>query len=203
MRILAAALFLLSSAAWAQDAPPAQSQTPPVAEAPAQPAGPQATIETSMGTIVIALDPVHAPGTVKNFIRYAREKHFDGTVFYRVLPGNIIQAGSYDADGKFHGHLNKPIAFEGGQPNLRGSVAMAHGDDPDSATAEFFIDLRDVPALNPSPGNTGFAVFGQVVSGMDVVDKINAVPLGGKGPFPPDATPVSPVTIEKVTISGG
>jgi peptidyl-prolyl cis-trans isomerase A (cyclophilin A) len=192
MRVFAAALIvasLASGAAGAQDTV-------------AQPAaGPQATIETSMGNIVIALDAVHAPATVKNFIRYAHEKHFDGTVFYRVLPGNIIQAGSYNADGSFHGHANKPIPFEGGQPNLRGSVAMAHGDDPNSATAEFFIDMRDVPALDPAPGNTGFAVFGHVVSGMDVVDKINAVPLGGKGPFPPEATPASPVTIEHVTIT--
>jgi peptidyl-prolyl cis-trans isomerase A (cyclophilin A) len=186
--------ILLAGGAQAQDATQAPSAAP-------APTGPRATIETSMGTIVIALDPAHAPATVKNFIRYAHEKHFDGTAFYRVLPGNIIQAGSYNADGEFHGHLNKPIPFEGGQPNVRGSVAMAHGDDPNSATAEFFIDMRAVPALDPSPGNTGFAVFGQVVSGMDVVDKINAVPLGGKGPFPPEATPLQPVTITKVTVA--
>lgn len=193
------ALFV-SSAAWAQDA------TQPTAPPPAQPAapvytGPQATIETTRGTIVITLDPVHAPATVANFIKYAHEKHFDGTAFYRVLTGSLIQAGSYNADGSFHGKLNKAIAFEGGKHNLRGSVAMAHGDDPNSATAEFFIDLRDLPSLDPAPGATGFAVFGQVTSGMDVVDQIAKGQLGGKGPFPPDATPLQPVTITKVTIT--
>jgi peptidyl-prolyl cis-trans isomerase A (cyclophilin A) len=196
--ILIAAALLASTTAWAQDA---TQMTPAAPQAAPVPAGPQATIETSLGTIVIALDPAHAPATVANFIRYAREKHFDGTAFYRVLPGSIIQAGSYNADGKFHGHLNKPVAFEGGQPNLRGSVAMAHGDDPNSATAEFFIDLRDLPSLDPAPGTTGFAVFGHVTSGMDVVDEIAKGQLGGKGPFPPDATPLQPVTITKVTIS--
>jgi cyclophilin family peptidyl-prolyl cis-trans isomerase len=190
MRLVAAMAIALamSAAALAQDA-----------AAP----GPQATIETSLGTIVIALDAQKAPATVANFITYAREKHFDGTVFYRVLPGSLVQAGSYAAGGKIHGHLKKGIAFEGGNglANVRGSIAMAHGDDPNSAQAEFFIDLRDVPSLDHSATNTGFAVFGHVTSGMDVVDKIAAVPLGGKGPFPPDATPLDPVTIESVTVS--
>jgi cyclophilin family peptidyl-prolyl cis-trans isomerase len=193
MRIVAAfvAGLLISGSACAQDA--------------TQPApGPQATIETSMGTIVIALDKAKAPATVRNFIRYAGERHFDGTVFYRVIPGALIQAGSYKAGGKFHGHLDSPVVFEGdnGLANVRGSVAMAHGDDPNSATAEFFIDLAALPTLDHSATNTGFAVFGHVVSGMDVVDKIAKAALGGKGPFPPQATPLEPVTIEKVTISG-
>jgi peptidyl-prolyl cis-trans isomerase A (cyclophilin A) len=210
MRIIASVIasLLFAGAALAQDAtqtPPPPNQTPPAAPPTSilVPTGPQATIETSAGTIVIALDPAHAPATVANFIKYARDKHFDGTVFYRILPGSLIQAGSYNADGSFHGKLRKPIVFEGGQHNLRGSIAMAHGDDPNSATAEFFIETRDLPTLDPAPGNTGFAVFGQVTSGMDVVDQISKAQLGGKGPFPPDATPVSPMTIEKVTISGG
>jgi cyclophilin family peptidyl-prolyl cis-trans isomerase len=178
----------------------AQDAAPPAAVRPL-PAGPYATIETTAGTIVLALDPTHAPATVANFIKYAHENHFNGTVFYRVLPGSLIQAGSYNADGSLHGHLNKPIPFEGGQHNLRGSVAMAHGDDPNSATAEFFIDLRDLPMLDPAPGTTGFAVFAHVTSGMDVVDEIARAQLGGVGPFPPDATPIQPVTITRVTIA--
>jgi peptidyl-prolyl cis-trans isomerase A (cyclophilin A) len=201
MRIFAGLIIaaFMASAALAQDAPPQPA---------APPSGPMATIETSLGTIVIALDPVHAPVTVANFIHYAREKHFDGTVFYRVLSGRLIQAGSYDADGNPHGRLHKPIALEAnnGLTNVRGSVAMAHGDPADSATAEFFIDTATLPSLDHQAGDTGnttgFAVFGHVTSGMDVVDKIVAAPLGGKGPFPPDATPLAPVTIEKVTISG-
>jgi cyclophilin family peptidyl-prolyl cis-trans isomerase len=200
MRILVGCLVAAiawSGAALAQDA----SQVPvppPVAS------GPQATIETSIGTIVLALDSAHAPKTVANFIRYAREKHFDGTVVYRVQPSFVIQAGSYRADGSAKpGHDGIPL--EAGVPNTRGSVAMAHGDDPNSAQAEFFIDLADAPSLDrhadDANGTTGFAVFGHVVSGMDVVDKIAAVPTGGTGPMAPGVTPLAPVTIEKVTIA--
>ena len=166
---------------------------------------PQAQIVTSLGTISVALDRAHAPATVDNFIRYAREGHFDGTVVYRVVPAFVIQAGSYGADGKYRG-LHAPIALESGQSNVRGTLAMARGDEPVSATAEFFINLEDNGAgLDPKPGaapnKTGYAVFGHVVGGMDVVDKIAAVPTGnGKGPFP-DAEPVTAVVIVKVTVS--
>jgi len=167
----------------------------------------EARVETSLGTIVIALDRVHAPATVDNFIRYAKEGHFDGTVIYRVVPGFVIQAGSYEADGKQRG-VHAPIALESGLSNVRGAVAMARdGDVPASATAEFFIDLDDYnsTALDPKPGDapgkTGYAVFGHVTAGMNVVDKIAATPLaGGKGPFP-EAAPATPVTITKVTVS--
>jgi cyclophilin family peptidyl-prolyl cis-trans isomerase len=167
---------------------------------------PQAQIVTSLGTISVALDRAHAPATVENFIRYAREGHFDGTMVYRVVPTFVIQAGSYGADGKYRG-LHAPIALESGQSNVRGTLAMARGDEPVSATAEFFINLQDNGAgLDPKPGaapnTTGYAVFGKVIAGMDVVDKIAALPTGnGKGPFP-DAEPVTPVVIEKVTVSG-
>jgi len=167
--------------------------------------GPSAQIETSMGTITLALDRVHAPVTVDNFIRYAREGHFDNTLVYRVVPGFVIQAGSYGADGKYRA-THTPIALESGVSNLRGAVAMAR-DTPNSATAEFFIDLDDNNAtgLDPKPGDasntTGFAVFAHVTAGMDVVDKIASVQVGGgKGPFP-DFEPTAPVVIQKVTIS--
>lgn len=171
--------------------------------------GPAARIVTTMGTITIALDRVHAPATVDNFIRYAREGHFDGTLFYRVQPGFVIQAGSYGADGKYR-KLHKPVPLESGQSNVRGAVAMARDPAvPASATAEFFIDLDDNNAtgLDPKPGDapnmTGFAVFGHVTAGMDVADKIAAVQTGGgKGPFP-DAQPVTAVVIEKVIVSDG
>jgi cyclophilin family peptidyl-prolyl cis-trans isomerase len=165
-------------------------------------AAPQAVIETSLGTITVALDPVHAPLTVANFIRYAKQKHFDGTVFYRVVPGALIQAGSYNADGKPRAGIHAPIRFEGdnGLKNVRGAIAMAHGDDPNSATSEFFIDIASLPSLDHDAGNVGFAVFGRVTGGMDVVDKIAASPLGGKGPFE-GAAPLTPVTIEAVRIT--
>ncbi len=170
---------------------------------------PQAQIATSLGTITIALDRARAPATVANFIRYAREGHFDGTVIYRVVPYFVIQAGSFEASGKERG-VREPIPLESGNglSNKRGAVAMARGDAPQSATAEFFINLEDNAAgLDPKPGaapnTTGYTVFGQVIAGMEVVDKIAAVSLnGGSGPFP-DAAPKTPVVIEKVTVSGG
>lgn len=167
-------------------------------------AAPQAVIETSLGTITVALDPVHAPLTVANFIRYAKQKHFDGTVFYRVVPGALIQAGSYNADGKPRAGIHAPIRFEGdnGLKNVRGAIAMAHGDDPNSATSEFFIDIASLPSLDHDAGNVGFAVFGEVTGGMDVVDKIAASPLGGKGPFE-GAAPLIPVIIQAVRIADG
>ena len=168
---------------------------------------PQAQIVTSLGTISVALDRAHAPATVDNFIRYAREGHFDGTVVYRVVPYFVIQAGSIEASGKSReAHAPIPLESGNGLGNVRGSVAMARGDDTASATAEFFINLEDNGAgRDPKPGaapnKTGYAVFGHVVGGMDVVDKIAAVPTGnGKGPFP-DAEPVTAVVIVKVTVS--
>ena len=166
------------------------------------------SIETSMGTIILELDREHTPATADNFLRYAREGHFDGAVFYRVVPGFVIQAGSYDAEGKPR-NVHDPIPLETASApnNTRGTIAMARGDDPDSATAEFFINLADNKSLDRQPddkGNkTGFAVFGHVIEGMDVLDRIAAVPLaGGRGPFP-DAAPAMPITIVKVTVLGG
>jgi cyclophilin family peptidyl-prolyl cis-trans isomerase len=169
-------------------------------------ADPQATIETSLGTITVALDSTHAPKTVANFVRYAREGHFDGTVIYRVVPGFVLQMGSYDAKGSAK-PTHEPIALETatGLTNARGTLSMARSG-PDSATAEFFINLSDNASLDPTPGappnTTGYAVFGHVTGGTDVIDSIAAVPLGGKtGPFPPEASPLAPVTITKVTVT--
>ena len=165
---------------------------------------PKVLIETSLGDITLELDPAHAPVTVDNFLRYASEGHFDGTVVYRVVPGFVIQAGSWDADVRAR-PTHDPIQLEAnnGLSNVRGSVAMARGDDPASATAEFFIDLADNPALDHKPSDTGnstgYAVFGKVVDGMDVVDKIAAVPLGDHGPMA-GAAPVEPVVIRKVSL---
>lgn len=184
---IVAALLVAAGAAFAQSAP-------------------TATIETSMGSITIALDAEKAPQTVANFVRYAREGHFDGTVVYRVEPGFVIQMGSYEADGSARPtHEPIPLEANNGLSNVRGAVAMARNDAPDSATAEFFIDLADNSTLDHQAldnGNTtGYAVFGHVTSGMDVADKIAATPTGGHGPFAPESTPATPVTITRVTIS--
>jgi cyclophilin family peptidyl-prolyl cis-trans isomerase len=167
-------------------------------------AAPRVSFQTSLGDIVFELDREHAPITVANFVRYVIEGHFDGTVFYRVVPGFIIQAGSFDAEGKPRG-VHDPIPLETATTlsNARGTMAMGHGDDPNSARAEFFINLVDNKAIDRRPDDfeskTGFATFGHVVSGMDVVDAIAALPLGGPGPFP-GAAPLMPVVIQKASV---
>jgi peptidyl-prolyl cis-trans isomerase A (cyclophilin A)/peptidyl-prolyl cis-trans isomerase B (cyclophilin B) len=160
-------------------------------------------MQTSSGDITIELDDAHAPKTVQNFLGYVNERHFDGTVVYRVVPGFVIQAGSYEADGRYR-EVHEPIPLEAnnGLLNLRGAVAMAR-TDPNTATAEFFINLADNPNLDhhadDSQNSTGYAVFGRVVSGMDVVDRIAAVPIGGVGPFPSQA-PSKPITILRISV---
>ena len=188
------AALLLASRAFA-------AEPPPGAAAPAS--GPRVLISTSMGDITLELDTVHAPITTANFLRYVKEGHYDGTVVYRVVPGFVIQAGSWDAD--VHARpVHEPIALEAnnGLGNVRGAVAMARLE-PNSATAEFFIDLVDNASLDHQPSDTanttGYAVFAHVVSGMDVVDKIAGVPLGDHGPMP-GAAPVDPITISKVSV---
>lgn len=168
-----------------------------------EPAETRVLISTSMGDITLQLDSAHAPVTAANFLRYVKEGHYDGTVIYRVVPGFVIQAGSWDAD--VHARpVHDPITLEAnnGLSNVRGAVAMARLE-PNSATAEFFIDLTDNTTLDhqaSDAGNTtGYAVFAHVVSGMDVVDKIAGVALGDHGPMP-GAAPVAPITISKVSV---
>lgn len=168
----------------------------------------EAHIVTSLGEIDVALDRAHAPKTVDNFIRYAKAGHFDGTVIYRVVPGFVLQMGSYDQNYSSR-PTGAPIPLEtsGGLTNARGTVSMARSDDPNSATAEFFLNLADNDSLNPkegaAPNTTGYAVFGKVVEGMAVADQIAKLPLkGGRGPFP-DNAPALPVVIKSVTIVGG
>ncbi|HXC57435.1 MAG TPA: peptidylprolyl isomerase [Rhizomicrobium sp.] len=168
------------------------------------PAGPKVLIETSMGDITLQLDPVHAPLTTANFLRYVKEAHFDGTVIYRVVAGFVIQAGSWDADIQPRPvHDPIPLEANNGLSNVRGSVAMARAADPASATAEFFVNLADNSALdhqaNDPGNNTGYAVFAHVVDGMDVIDKIAAVPVGDNGPMK-GAAPVEPIVITKVSL---
>jgi peptidyl-prolyl cis-trans isomerase A (cyclophilin A) len=217
-----AIVLLLSGAAWAQDqtlaAAPADAAPPPADNAapppmiplnvPANPpmTGPQLLIQTSMGDITLQLDAVHAPLSVANVLRYAREKHYDGTVFYRVVKGFIIQMGSWDANVKGR-PVHKPIPLEAnnGLSNLRGTVALGRENEPASATADFFINVVDDTGLDhhkDDPGNTtGYAVFGQVISGIDVVARISEVPVGDHGPMK-GAAPIDPVTVKKVTVIG-
>jgi cyclophilin family peptidyl-prolyl cis-trans isomerase len=170
-------------------------------------ASPEARMETNLGTIVIALDADKAPATVANFIRYAKEGHFNHIVVYRIVPDYVIQAGSMGADGKWRlTHKAIPLETATGLSNLRGTIAMAREEKPETAKAEWFINLSDSNALgldakkDAPPNTTGFAVFGHVTAGMDVVDAIAHTPLSGNiGPFPANY-PKTPVIIRKVTI---
>lgn len=158
-------------------------------------------ISTSEGDIVVKLDAAKAPKTVENFLGYVKSGHYGGTVFHRVIPGFMIQGGGMTAD-LAEKPTNPPIPLESanGLKNLRGTIAMARMSAPDTATAQFFINLKDNGFLDASgsPRPNGYAVFGQVVRGMDVVDKVAAVPTQARGPH--EAVPVKPVTIKQVTL---
>ncbi|MDM7942463.1 MAG: peptidylprolyl isomerase [Hydrogenophaga sp.] len=166
----------------------------------AQDAAPRVKLTTSMGDIVLELHADKAPRTVENFLQYVKDKHYEGTVFHRVIDGFMIQGGGFGADMQQKAtRAPVPLEVSGGLKNNRGTIAMARTSNPNSATAQFFINLVDNANLNPpQPDGHGYAVFGKVVSGMDVVDKIRAVPTGNRGPF--QNVPQTPITILKATL---
>ncbi len=158
-------------------------------------------LQTSEGDIRIELNAEKAPKSVANFLQYVKAGHYNGVIFHRVIPSFMVQTGGYDA--KLNQRPTKPpIPLEAGNglSNLRGSIAMARTGDPNSATSQFFINVVDNPYLDADPANprSGYAVFGQVVEGMDVVDAIRAVKTGNKG-FHQDV-PVEDVIIEKAEV---
>ena len=161
------------------------------------------TIETSMGSITLELDETKAPVTVKNFIDYAKAGHYDGTIFHRVIDGFMIQGGGF-TPAMEQKKTRDPIKNEAtnGLSNARGTIAMARTSVVDSATSQFFINLVDNAFLNfraPTPQYYGYAVFGKVTEGMDVVDRIAKVKTGFAGPH--QNVPVEPVVIKKVTVA--
>ncbi len=151
------------------------------AEKPAAAKATKVRLKTSKGDIVIEMNAEKAPVTVENFLGYVKKKHYDGTAFHRVIDGFMIQGGGFAVEGKtlVEKESGKGIKNEGqnGLSNDRGTIAMARTNDPNSATAQFFINVKDNAMLN-YPSNGGYAVFGKVVEGMDVVDKIKAVETG-------------------------
>ncbi len=163
---------------------------------------PKVTLETTKGRVVVELYPEKAPKTVENFLTYAKEGFYDGTIFHRVIPNFMIQGGGMTADLQQKAtHPPIPNEADNGLENDRGTIAMARTSDPDSATAQFFINLVDNDFLNyrnKTPQGWGYAVFGKVVEGMDVVDEIAKVQTGRKGPY--SDVPVEPVIIEHATI---
>ena len=195
---------------------------------------PQVKFQTSLGDFVVELYPDKAPKTVANFLQYVKDKHYDGTIFHRVIANFMVQGGGYDSHF-VERKTRPPVAHEGrealsrgGPRNTVGTLAMARTNDPNSATAQFFINVQDnafldpvlIPAGDPVPvfeyqGQTyknvpranllnapqlfGYTVFGKVISGMDVVQKIKSTPTGAGGPFPTDV-PKTAILINSATL---
>ena len=164
---------------------------------------PRVRFNTSAGDIVVEVYPDRAPKTVENFLQYVRDKHYDGTIFHRVINNFMIQGGGMDktmAEKK----TRPPVqhegaqAFEKGLKNEVGTVAMARTMDPNSATAQFYINVGNNAFLDPKPGNPGYTVFGRVVGGMEVVNSIKGVQTGRTGMHAD--VPLTPVTINSAEI---
>jgi peptidyl-prolyl cis-trans isomerase A (cyclophilin A) len=193
------ALFLATAAlaggASAQTSPPPASASPAPAAAPVI-----VTLETSAGPIVLELDAQHAPRTVANFVQYVKDGFYAGTVFHRVIDGFMIQGGGFTPTLQ-QKQTRAPIAIESNNTlkNVRGSIAMARTMDPNSATAQFFINVVDNAMLDyPGRDGAGYTVFGKVIQGMDTVDKIRAVATHNVGPNA--NVPVTPVVIQKASL---
>lgn len=158
-------------------------------------------LATTQGDIVIKLDAAKAPKTVANFMSYAKSGFYNGTIFHRVMDGFMIQGGGFTPEMQ-QKPTNAPIALESrnGLSNKRGTIAMARTSDPNSATAQFFINVKDNAFLDQpnAQDGEGYAVFGQVVRGLDVVDKIRQVPTTQSGPFA--NVPVTPIVIKQITL---
>jgi cyclophilin family peptidyl-prolyl cis-trans isomerase len=165
---------------------------------------PRVEIKTSLGTMIVELEPNAAPKTVANFLEYVKSRHYEGTVFHRVIKGFMVQGGGFSGDMKEKA-TRAPIANEAemalkaGVKNDRGTIAMARTNDPNSATAQFFINHANNDRLNfPSFDGWGYVAFGKVISGVEVIDKIAEVQTTTKPPY--QNVPQTPVVIEKVTL---
>jgi peptidyl-prolyl cis-trans isomerase A (cyclophilin A)/peptidyl-prolyl cis-trans isomerase B (cyclophilin B) len=218
-RLLLAAALLVPAFAFAQSTPPAAAKPAPAASkaatkapataakadakkfAPATAAAPRVLVKTSLGDMTIEVYPDKAPKSVENFLAYVKSGFYDGTLFHRVIDNFMVQGGGFTKDLRQKPtRAAIPIESKNGLSNLRGTVAMARTADPNSATAQFFINVVDNPRLDyASDASPGYTVFGKVVSGLEVVDKMKAVPTGPQGPFRSDV-PTTPIVIEKVTV---
>jgi cyclophilin family peptidyl-prolyl cis-trans isomerase len=159
-------------------------------------------IDTNLGSFIVELDTERAPLTSANFLQYARSGFYTGTVFHRVIDNFVAQAGGYDA--KYEPKTPQaPIPNESGNglSNQRGTLGLARTEAPHSGNAQFYVNLANNEALDPSPLRWGYAVFGRVVEGLDVIDRIGHVPTGAAGPFPKDA-PLDPVEIRGMEVIG-
>jgi cyclophilin family peptidyl-prolyl cis-trans isomerase len=171
----------------------AAAQTPAAASA-----SPRVRVVTNAGNFVIELDRGRAPITVDAFLKYVNSGFYSGVIFHRVVAGFVAQAGGYTAD-MTQKEVTENVFNESGNglSNLRGTVGLARSNDPHSATSQFYVNLADNVDLNPRPTRWGYAVFGKVVEGMEVVDDIGHRPTAGGGPFDRNV-PVEPVIIERI-----
>jgi len=194
------AILLFAAALLGSDSPAPTPQ--PATPAPAKAGNPRVELDTSLGKIVIELDPEKAPKTVENFLGYVKSGFYDGTIFHRVIPGFMIQGGGFTPEMQ-QKKTQPPIVNEAdnGLKNKRGTLSMARTNDPMSATSQFFINVNDNRPLDftaKTPGGWGYAVFAKVVEGMDVADKIVNVPRGNRGPY--GDVPNTTVEIKKATL---
>jgi len=202
-RLLQGAAALLAATAFSKPAYVAGQTAAPAAGKTAHHLNPRVEFVTTDGDFIVELYPDQAPRTVANFLQYVRDKQYDGTIFHRVIKTFMIQGGGYDANFQ-EKPTRAPIKNEAnnGLKNTAYTIAMARKSDPDSATAQFFINTVDNDFLDytaPTPQGWGYAVFGKVVSGQDTVDKIRDTPTGAGGPFPTDV-PQKPIVIQSVTL---
>lgn len=190
--------LLLCTTLTAVAADPAASAAPGEKAAPAPAASPRVRVVTSMGSFVIELDPERAPLSVANFLRYVDAGQYTGTIFHRVIASFVIQGGGYDTSYKLKDAPHKVVNESGnGLGNQRGTVGMARTAEPHGADCQFYVNLANNDALDPNSSRWGYAVFGRVVEGMEVVDQIGNVPTGARGPFKEDA-PGKQVVIERI-----
>ena len=165
----------------------------------------QVKFVTNAGEFVVEVYPDKAPKTVENFVQYVRDKHYDGTIFHRVIGNFMVQGGGFDTrymerQGRAPVmHEGREALAKGGPRNTVGTLAMARTNAPHSATAQFFINVVDNGFLDPTPQQWGYTVFGKVVSGMETVNKIKSTPTGAGGPFPSDV-PRTPIVIQSATL---
>ena len=198
---LASLLFALTATAMAQEPPTATPQ-------PATPqwTGPEVTLQTSMGDIVITLDTVGAPKTSAQFLRLVKSGHYNGAAFYRIEPGYLIQLGDLDAKYQYRAPNRPTVPLETAtNKHGRGVVGLVHADDPNSGQSTFYIDLAENAGLNAAPGaspnTTGYAAFGHVTAGMEVAEAIGAVERAPEGgPFP-GKLPKVPVVVNKAVVT--
>jgi len=181
----------------------AQGKPKKMEKSPVTQTAPEVKLTTTLGDIVIRLDPAKAPLSVENFLSYVKDGHYDGTIFHRVIKGFMAQGGGFTEQWQ-QKNTKASIKNEAdnGLLNRRGTIAMARTSDPDSATAQFFINYSDNAFLDfksKTSQGWGYAVFGEVISGMDVVDKMTTIPTGRGGPMPTDV-PQTPIVINKAVV---